>query len=146
MPQLKFFKADWTFLTFIKDVMSWAPSHSWNPTYLLNSQSFLSLNWRKKGTFLVGFFPTKVFVIQSESIMIYLLIIYLIIVFLFAQNSLNCRITFVLLAISVIDSTSFWRIVVSLSILIILGISLVLKIISIYTESKVIKNSYIEWD
>ncbi len=77
--------------------------------------------------------------------MIYLLSIYLVILFLLAQISLDCRVTFILLTISVIDSTSIWRVIVSKGILVVLGIGLALKIIGTYTESKVIENGYIEW-
>ena len=76
--------------------------------------------------------------------MIYLLTIYLVILFLLAQISLDCGVTFILLTISVIDSTSIWRVIVSKGILVVLGIGLTLKIIGTYTESKVIEDGYIE--
>ncbi len=76
--------------------------------------------------------------------MIYLLSIYLVILFLLAQISLDCGVTFILLTISVIDSTSIWRVIVSKGILVVLGIGLTLKIIGTYTESKVIEDGYIE--
>ena len=76
--------------------------------------------------------------------MIYLLSIYLVILFLLAQISLDCGVTFILLTISIIDSTSIWRVIVSKGILVVLGIGLTLKIIGTYTESKVIEDGYIE--
>jgi len=76
--------------------------------------------------------------------MIYLLSIYLVILFLLAQISLDCGVTFILLTISIIDSTSIWRVIVSKGILVVLGICLTLKIIGTYTESKVIEDGYIE--
>jgi hypothetical protein len=76
--------------------------------------------------------------------MIYLLSIYLVILFLLAQISLDCGVTFILLTISVINSTSIWRVIVSKGILVVLGIGLTLKIIGTYTESKVIEDGYIE--
>lgn len=76
--------------------------------------------------------------------MIYLLSIYLVILFLLAQISLDCGVTFILLTISIIDSTSIWRVIISKGILVVLGIGLTLKIIGTYTESKVIEDGYIE--